>query len=75
MSETKPHIMPSTKKKKQRKYNVNPKEKIEQGIPWDMHIVIDPEVGKKIIEENEKTGADYKFLVTKALKKAYRVKS
>ena len=52
---------------------MNPKEKLDQGLPWDMHIVIDPEVGYKIIAEAEKTGADYKFLVTKALRKAHRL--
>lgn len=76
MTQTKPVIMPNPKaKKKQRKYNVDPKSKLEQGIPWDMHIIIDPEVGHKIIADSEKTGADYKFLVTKALRKAYKLKT
>lgn len=70
--------MPTPKSKKktaQKKYNVNPKDKLDKGIPWDMHIVIDPEVGYKIIAEAEKTGADYKFLVTKALRKAHKLKT
>lgn len=66
----------STKKSKiikPKKYKMDPKKKLDEGVPWDMHIVIDPEVGYKIIAEHEKTGADYKFLVTKALRKAHRL--
>jgi hypothetical protein len=68
--------MPTSKKKAKAKktYNVDPKKKLDEGLPWDMHIVIDPEVGYKIIAQHEKTGIGYKYLVTQALRKAHKLK-
>lgn len=62
--------------KKARKYNNNPKEKLDNNEPWKTTLVIDKEVGYKIIEDLDKlpTGTEIQFVINKKLKKAYGIK-
>lgn len=65
------------KKKQIKKNRLTPKEKIASGKKWDLHFDVDPAVAPKIIEEHEKSpkGTQIQYILNKALKKAYGIKS
>lgn len=62
-----------SKAKKKRTYNSDPATKISQGEKWTIHFDIDPDVGRKILAEKDKTGSEYGKLINAAMRKGYRL--
>lgn len=64
----------SVKAPKKRKYNNDPRKKIENGEPWQMHFDVHPDVALKFIEDKETTTKDYERIINEALADRYQVK-
>lgn len=63
-----------TTKKTKRKYNTDPKSKIETGKNWEYNCKFDDDVTKKIIDEKQKSGSEYGFIINNRMRKAYGIK-
>lgn len=62
------------KPKNKRKYNNDRKAKIEAGEDWVYHFKINPLVGLKLIEEQEKHGGEFEKMINNRLAKSFRIK-
>jgi hypothetical protein len=62
---------PAKRAGKSRKYEKDPRKKIEAGQPWTMHFDLENDVALKLLDEKERTGADYSRLLNQRIRKGY----